>query len=71
MEHKGGHWLVHEECIVHTAVYQKALKQHRTVKKSSLGKIEADVWVILLCGPCLLLGRPYYELLLWFMIICI
>ena len=24
MEHKGGHWLVHEECIVHTAVCQKA-----------------------------------------------
>jgi len=38
MEHKGGHWLVHEEFIVHTAVYQKAyleLKQCRTVKKSS------------------------------------
>ena len=23
MEYKGGHWLVHEECNVHTAVYQK------------------------------------------------
>jgi len=21
---KGGHWIVHEECIVHTAVRQKA-----------------------------------------------
>jgi len=25
--------------------------------------------VILLCGPRLLLGRPYYEPLLWFMIV--
>ena len=24
MEHKGGHWLVHEECIVRTAVCQNA-----------------------------------------------
>jgi len=37
MGHKGGHWLVHEECIVCTAMCQKAhlgMKQHRTVKKS-------------------------------------
>ena len=38
MGHKGGHWYVHEECIVHTAVGQKAPvgpKWYRTVKKSS------------------------------------
>ena len=35
---------------------------------SSSGKIEAGFWVILLCGPRLLLCRPYYEPLLWFMI---
>jgi len=34
----------------------------------SFGKIEGSFWVILLCGPRLLLGRPYYEPLLWFMI---
>ena len=36
--HKGGQWYVHKECIVWTAVYQKAslrLKQCQTVKKSS------------------------------------
>jgi len=38
---------------------------------SSSGKIEAGFWVILLCGPCLLLHCPYYEPLLWFMIIAI
>jgi len=35
MEHKGGHCLVHEECILHTVVCQKApfkLKRHQTVK---------------------------------------
>jgi len=30
--------------------------------------VEAGFQVILLCGPCLLLGCPYYEPLLWFMI---
>ena len=34
----------------------------------SSGKIEASFQVILLHGPCLLLGGPYYEPLLWFMI---
>jgi len=38
---------------------------------SSFGKIEAGFWVILLHGPCLLLGRPYYETLLGFMILYI
>jgi len=32
------------------------------------GKIEAGFWVILLRGPRLLLRRPYYEPLLWFVI---
>ena len=32
------------------------------------GKIEAGFWVILLCGPRLLFGHPYYEPLLCFMI---
>ena len=35
MEHKGGHWLVQEECILLTAVCQKAhlwLKWHQIVK---------------------------------------
>ena len=35
MGHKGGHWQVHEECIVCTAVCQKAyvrLKRRRTMK---------------------------------------
>jgi len=35
---------------------------------SSSGKIEAGFWIILLCGPRLLLGCPYYEPLLGFMI---
>ena len=38
MGYKGGHWYVHDECIVHTAVCQTArvrLKRRRTVKKSS------------------------------------
>jgi len=30
MGHKGGHWLVHEECIVHTAVCQKAYRDEAT-----------------------------------------
>ena len=34
----------------------------------SYKKIEAVFWVILLRGPRLLLGRPYYEPLLWFVI---
>jgi len=33
------------------------------------GKIEAGFWVILLHGPHLLLGCPYYEPILWLMII--
>ena len=42
---------------------------HLTNTVSSLsGKIEAGFQVILLDGPCLLLGGPYYEPLLWFMI---
>jgi len=39
LEHKGGHWLVHEECIVHTVVCQKAhlgLKRRRNGKKIKL-----------------------------------
>ena len=35
MGHKGGHWQVHEECTVRTAVCQKTplrLKRRRTVK---------------------------------------
>ena len=35
----------------------------------SVIKIEAGFQVILFCGPCLLLGRPYYEPLLWFMML--
>jgi len=35
----------------------------------SPGKIEAGFWVILLCGPCLLIGRPYYGPLLWLMML--
>ena len=38
MEHKGGHWLIHEECIVLTAVYQNThlgLKQHQTEKNQA------------------------------------
>jgi len=35
----------------------------------SFGKIEAGFWVILSRGPRLLLGRPYYGPLLWFMMI--
>jgi len=35
---------------------------------SSFGKIEVGFWVIVLYGPRLLLGRLYYEPLLWFMI---
>jgi len=38
MGHKGGHWLVHEECIAWMAVHQKApfrLKRHQTAKQSS------------------------------------
>jgi len=37
MGHKGRYWLVHEECIVHTAVCQKAhlgTKRCQTVKKN-------------------------------------
>ena len=36
---------------------------------SIVKKIEAGFRVILLRGSCLLLGRPYYEPLLWFMIL--
>jgi len=32
-------------------------------------KLEADFWVILFHGPCLLLCGPYYELLLQFIIV--
>ena len=34
---------------------------------ASSGKIEAGFRLILFRGPRLLLGRPYYEPLLWFM----
>jgi len=32
-------------------------------------RIKAGFQVILLHGPCLILGPPYYEPLLWFMIL--
>ena len=34
MEHKGGHWLVHEECIVRTAVCQKSTSQAEAMSDS-------------------------------------
>jgi len=37
---------------------------------SRSGKFEGDFRVILLRGPRLLLRRPYYKLLLWFMMPC-
>ena len=58
----------------------KLLKALRVDLKSCLGlvlsnatpasskKIEASFRVIIFRGPCLLLGCPYYEPLLWFMI---
>jgi len=35
MKHKGGHWLVLEECIVHTAVCQKGTSRAEAVKNQA------------------------------------